>query len=122
MFKCLNILSFFQLSWILLVISSHVAALMIARALTGVGASGAFIMTSVFIRETMQSNIRGALATFCYSIQYGGLLSVYVMGSYLSYYTLLWICLGFSATAVILFIVVAPETPPFLVKNGKIKV
>lgn len=113
---------FFQLSWILLLVSSHIAALMLSRVCAGVGAGGAFIVTAMYIRETMQSEIRGALITIGYGTQYIGILAMYLMGGYLSYYTIVWISFGVSLIVAILLITVVPETPPYLVKKGKIKV
>ncbi|KAL4712918.1 hypothetical protein ACJJTC_011988 [Scirpophaga incertulas] len=95
-------------------------ALIIARACGGVPAGGCFNLIPMYVKEISQDNIRGALVSLTMMFQNIGLLVMYAMGGYMDYNLVLWIALGVP-TVTIIFMIIAPESPAFLVKKEKLE-
>lgn len=72
----------------------------------------------MYVKEISQDNIRGLLGSLLILVQNIGILTMYAMGSYLEYHTVLWISLSIPLLAVVLMLK-APESPAFLVSIGK---
>lgn len=108
--------------WIIKLSSTHTAALIVARVCAGLPAGGCFNLVPMYVKEISQDNIRGILVALAMSFPNIGYLSMYAMGSYLNYYLILWIVLSMSIVSGILFTILAPESPAYLVKRGKIEV
>lgn len=72
----------------------------------------------MYVKEISQDNIRGLLGSLMILMQNIGILTMYAMGSYLQYHTVLWIVLGIPALTMVLMLK-APESPAYLVKVGK---
>ncbi|CAH0696238.1 unnamed protein product [Spodoptera exigua] len=72
------------------------------------------------ILKGASDNIRGALGSLFILSQNLGYLVVYVAGDLLSFDAVLWLCTSVPAIFLVAFIAM-PETPVFLVKQGKIK-
>lgn len=80
-----------------------------------------YFMLTYFWFKVASDNIRGALGSLFILSQNMGYLLVYVAGDLLSFTALLWICTALPAVFLVGFIFM-PETPVFLVKQGKIEV
>ncbi|XP_053617858.1 facilitated trehalose transporter Tret1-like [Plodia interpunctella] len=104
--------------WIIKLSTTNIICLIIARILAGIPAGGCFQLIPVYVKEISQDNIRGMLVSMFLLMQNLGILMIYAMGSYLGYYTVLWIVLTMSVASV-LALIKAPESPSFLVKIGK---
>ncbi|CAH0403102.1 unnamed protein product [Chilo suppressalis] len=98
--------------------ATNTTMLILSRASAGVAASGCFISMPIYVREICQDSIRGATVAFLMLMQNFGLLTMYLMGSYLSYHIILWITITITVLAIGL-IIFAPESPAFLAKNEK---
>lgn len=72
----------------------------------------------MYVKEISQDNIRGLLGSLMILMQNIGILTMYAMGSYLKYHTVLWIVLGIPVLTMVLMLK-APESPAYLVKVGK---
>lgn len=72
----------------------------------------------MYVKEISQDNIRGLLGSLMILMQNIGILTMYAMGSYLQYHTVLWIVLGIPVLTMVLMLK-APESPAYLVKVGK---
>ncbi|KAL0895016.1 hypothetical protein ABMA27_013486 [Loxostege sticticalis] len=116
----LLIIALQMLCWIIKLVATHVAVIIVARVSAGIGYGGSYVVIPVYIREISQDSNRGLLVTLIMSTQHIGVLAIYAMGSYLNYHTTLWIALSFT-TATFLLMLFVPESPAFLVKTGKLK-
>lgn len=95
--------------------------LLIARICCGIPAGGCFNVIPMYVKEISQDNIRGILGTLLILMQNIGILTMYAMGSYLDYYTVIWLALSIPVVTILLMLK-APESPAFLVQQGKFEV
>ncbi|XP_068625054.1 facilitated trehalose transporter Tret1-like [Battus philenor] len=107
-------------SWITKLSSSSSVGLVVARAFAGVGAGGSFSVVPMYVKEISQDDIRGLLGSLLIMTQNIGVLIMYLMGTYLDFYTILWIMCPLPIVTALLMIK-ASESPPFLVKKGNIE-
>lgn len=108
----------FQLSWILKLVAIHISVLIIARVCSGFVLGGCYCLIPMYVREISQDSIKGKMVSLAILMQHVGVLAMYALGSYLEYYTSSWILLSISLVTLLLMIL-APESPVFLVKKGK---
>ncbi|CAH4038217.1 unnamed protein product [Pieris brassicae] len=110
--------TFPQLASVLLrIFFPNIIMLSIARALSGISASGVFVIVTVYLREISQHNIIAALGSLPVLMQNTGVFLIYLIGAYFDYFTVLWIMLVFPVSMIILLWKI-PESPEFLVKEG----
>lgn len=108
----------FIVSWILVITANSVTVLYIARFIGGMGAGAIILFASLYVSETAQDTVRGALGSYLTLFTNAGVLFAYIIGSYVSYYT-------FAYTAILIPVVYVvgliwlPETPNYLVNRGK---
>ncbi|CAH2108550.1 unnamed protein product [Euphydryas editha] len=107
-------------SWILLLSSMEVWSLILARALVGINMSGCYVTCPIYTKEISDDSIRGSLGCLIILFHTTGNLFLYIIGDFLSYRAILWVCLAFPTFHLILFMIM-PETPSYLVKRGKFK-
>ncbi|CAK1540697.1 unnamed protein product [Leptosia nina] len=105
-------------TWIMLLFSMEVWALILARALVGIAMAGCYVTCPIYIKEISDDSIRGALGCLIVLSHTTGNLFLYVIGDILSYRTILWTCLSIPAFHLVLFMMM-PETPSYLVKRGR---
>lgn len=116
-----NYFNFPQICWIIKLCPSNTYSLLVARVFCGLGAGGCFHVIPMYIKEISQDNIRGTLGSICMLFQNVGILTMYAIGGYLDYYTVLYLVTAITAFIfVILFQI--PESPSFLVNRGQLKV
>ncbi|CAH0596946.1 unnamed protein product [Chrysodeixis includens] len=108
------------ISWSITLISLRPWALIASRAVAGLACSGCYVVIPLYLKEIASDNIRGALGSLFILSQNLGYLVVYVAGDILSFAAVLWLCAAVPAIFLLAFIAM-PETPVFLVKQGKIK-
>ncbi|KAJ0171471.1 hypothetical protein K1T71_013021 [Dendrolimus kikuchii] len=119
--KALMFTSFsMALCWALKLYSTETWALITARAIIGLGVSGSYVVTPLYIKEISEDSIRGTLGSLVVLSQNFGNLVVYLLGEYLSYHATLWICLAVPVLHMVLFTTM-PETPSYLLKCGKVE-
>lgn len=111
----------FQLSWLLKIVSPSTIYLIIARAISGFAAGGVFIVIPMYVKEISQDDIRGKLGSLIVLFQNIGIFIMYAIGAYVEYYTVMYISLALPLIVGLLMIK-APQSPLFLVKQGKIEV
>ncbi|KAL4716489.1 hypothetical protein ACJJTC_015917 [Scirpophaga incertulas] len=104
--------------WSLKLYSTETWALIAARAFVGLGVSGSYVVTPLYIKEISEDSIRGTLGSLVVLSQNVGNLVVYLMGEYLSYHVVLWILLAVPLLHLLLFTSM-PETPSYMLKCGK---
>ncbi|XP_037874078.1 facilitated trehalose transporter Tret1 [Bombyx mori] len=119
--KALMLTSFSMAAcWALKLYSTETWALITARAIIGLGVSGSYVVTPLYIKEISEDSIRGTLGSLVVLSQNLGNLAVYILGEYLSYYTTLWICLAVPLLHMLVFTTM-PDTPSYLLKSGKVE-
>ncbi|KAJ2951601.1 hypothetical protein O0L34_g13757 [Tuta absoluta] len=106
------------LCWILKFSSANVATIMVARIFSGLASGGCFNIIPIYVKEISQDNIRGLTGSLMLLFQNIGYLSMYILGAYLDYFTVLDIVMWLPF-ATILLMWKAPESPSYLVKVGK---
>lgn len=111
----------FQVSWLIRILYSTTTTLIIARVISGFTAGGVFNVIPMYVKEISQDNIRGALGSLVVLMHNTGMFLMYLMGAYMGYYTVAYICLALPIISGILMLK-APESPAVLVKKGKVKV
>ncbi|CAH0760114.1 unnamed protein product [Diatraea saccharalis] len=107
------------MSWVLRLLATNTTLLILSRAVAGIASAGCFIAIPMYVREISQDSIRGSTVSLLILMQNVGFLFMYIMGSYLNYYTILWISLS-AATLSTVLMLFAPESPPYLVKKEKL--
>lgn len=108
------------LAWGLKIYSTETWALITARAIVGVGVSGVYVVTPLYIKEISEDSIRGTLGSLVVLSQNLGNFIVYIISEYLSYHAVLWVCVAVPLLHLLLFTTM-PETPSYLLKCGKVE-
>ncbi|XP_049880018.1 facilitated trehalose transporter Tret1-like [Pectinophora gossypiella] len=94
-------------------------ALILARAIAGIPCSACYIVLPIYLKEISDIDLRGALGSLLILNRNIGYLASYVGADLLSVTPMLW--LGLLVPLVVFFIfLIMPETPEFLVKQGKV--
>ncbi|XP_021192267.3 facilitated trehalose transporter Tret1 [Helicoverpa armigera] len=94
-------------------------ALILARAVAGIPCSSCYIVLPIYLKEISDIDLRGALGSLLILNRNIGYLMSYICADVLSVNTMLW--LGLLVPTVTFFIFLAmPETPEYLVKQGKV--
>ncbi|XP_012551100.1 facilitated trehalose transporter Tret1-like isoform X1 [Bombyx mori] len=94
-------------------------ALIMARAIAGIPCSACYIVLPIYLKEISDIDLRGALGSLLILNRNIGYLASYVGADLLAVSTMLW--LGLMVPVIVFFIfLIMPETPEFLVKQGKV--
>lgn len=113
---CMNILQFS--SWLLILIARSAPLLYIARFLAGLFFGLISTIEPIYIGEIAQPDIRGRLGTFNNFMMSFGMLFTFIIGPYISYYTLAKISL-LSCVVFFLTFTFMPESPYYLIMKDK---
>lgn len=76
----------------------------------------------MYVKEISQPEIRGTLGMLLIMCQNIGILSMYAMGGYLDYHTVLYVVVGLPAVTALVMAIKGPESPTYLMKIGKVNV
>jgi SP family facilitated glucose transporter-like MFS transporter 8 len=107
----------FIICWILIITADSVAILCIARFIGGMGSGAIIVFASLYVSETAQDTVRGALGSYLTLFTNAGVLFAYIIGSYVSYYTFAYIAILLPILYAVGLIWI-PETPNYLVNQG----
>ncbi|XP_045455847.1 facilitated trehalose transporter Tret1-like [Melitaea cinxia] len=94
-------------------------ALILARAIAGIPCSACYIVLPIYLKEISDIDLRGALGSLLILNRNIGYLASYVFADLLQVSTMLWMGL-LVPTVVFFLLLIMPETPEFLVKQGKV--
>ncbi|XP_055606150.1 facilitated trehalose transporter Tret1-like [Uranotaenia lowii] len=108
---------FFVVSWIMLLTVSSVAVILAARLIQGFGVGFVMTVQPMYIGEIASNEYRGALGSLMQLCIVAGILYVYAIGPYVSYYALQWACLALPIVFAAAFFFM-PETPAYLISKG----
>lgn len=73
----------------------------------------------MYVKEISEPGIRGTLGMLLVMSQNIGILTMYAMGGFLQYYTVLYIVVGVPVVTALVMVIKAPESPTYLMKIGK---
>ncbi|KAJ2941375.1 hypothetical protein O0L34_g3578 [Tuta absoluta] len=105
--------------WQIKLLSLEPWALILARAIAGIPCSACYIVLPIYLKEISDIDLRGALGSLLILNRNIGYLASYIGADLLSVQSMLW-C-GLLVPTVVFFLFLAmPETPEFLVKQGKV--
>ncbi|CAH2057280.1 unnamed protein product, partial [Iphiclides podalirius] len=105
--------------WQIKLFSLEPWAVILARGIAGIPCSACYIVLPIYLKEISDIDLRGALGSLLILNRNIGYLASYVGADLLDATTMLWI--GLSVPTVVFFVfLLMPETPEFLVKQGKI--
>ncbi|XP_041973544.1 facilitated trehalose transporter Tret1-like [Aricia agestis] len=107
------------LYWQIKLLSLKPWALILARAIAGIPCSACYIVLPIYLKEISDIDLRGALGSLLILNRNIGYLTSYVFADLLEVAPMLWMGLLVPTVVFFLFLIM-PETPEFLVKQGKI--
>ncbi|XP_049940720.1 facilitated trehalose transporter Tret1-like [Schistocerca serialis cubense] len=107
-----------MLTWILKIASSSTIVLYVARVAAGANAAGSLVLPSIYVSEIASDDVRGALGSFLALAGNSGILFAYIVGAYLTYDVVLYVCLLLVALYVVTYFFM-PETPFWLMSARK---
>lgn len=108
----------FIISWIIIIASNTIAGLYVARIFAGIATGGICVTAPLYIGETAEASIRGALGSFFQLLLTIGILYSYVLGSTVNYQWLGILC-GLIPVVFLIIFFFMPETPVYLLKKDK---
>uniref|UniRef100_A0A1L8DIJ3 Facilitated trehalose transporter Tret1 n=2 Tax=Nyssomyia neivai TaxID=330878 RepID=A0A1L8DIJ3_9DIPT len=108
---------FFVISWILLITTNNIPQMYVARLFQGFGVGFVMTVQTMYIGEIASDQFRGALGSLMQLFIVTGILYVYVVGPYVTYVQMQWICLipPLAFAAGFFFM---PETPYYYTGKG----
>ncbi|XP_029722410.1 facilitated trehalose transporter Tret1 isoform X1 [Aedes albopictus] len=108
----------FIISWLLIACATHVAMVLVGRALSGFSVGVASLSLPVYLGETVQPEVRGTLGLLPTAFGNIGILLCFVAGKYMD-----WSGLAFLGAALpipfLLLMFLIPETPRWYVSRGR---
>jgi len=107
-------------TYLLLIFANHVNVIYASRLIGGFCSCGGFIVAPIYISETAMPNFRGKLCGLIGFFATLGMILSFIFGSYTSYLTLNLMSVSFTLVFIFGYYFM-PESPVYLIKNGKIK-
>ncbi|XP_062558140.1 facilitated trehalose transporter Tret1-2 homolog [Armigeres subalbatus] len=108
----------YLVSWALIIFASGAEMLYAGRFVIGIATGASCVVAPMFISEIAETSIRGALGAFFQLFLTVGILFVYAVGPYTSWTTLSVLCAAFPVLLILAMLVI-PESPTYLVKQGR---
>ncbi|XP_037967243.2 facilitated trehalose transporter Tret1 isoform X2 [Plutella xylostella] len=107
------------IGWIIKLISAKPVYLIVSQVFVGIASAGVYTCAPLYIKEISSDSIRGSMASAGIVLQSVGALIMFGIAPHLEYHTVLWLVTWIPVVNVLLLLKI-PETPPYLVKRGKI--
>ncbi|XP_015379736.1 PREDICTED: facilitated trehalose transporter Tret1-2 homolog isoform X1 [Diuraphis noxia] len=111
----------FIISWAMIYFATSVWELYVARLIAGAVIGGVTATVPMYIGEIAESSIRGELGSYIQVKVTLGILYVYAIGPFVSYEGLAVLCGIIPVIMFVLVLLVAPETPTYLLRSGRRK-
>lgn len=92
-----------------------------SRLLNGMVGGGLFVMIPLFLSEIASDHVRGVIGSTVVLSANMGFLLAFTLGTFCDFYTTPLFVIGLTMVYAVCF-VFFPETPVFLMKQGKISV
>lgn len=116
---CLYLAVFPIASWLLILFAKNAAMLYLARFFAGVWIGIHTTVMPIYVAEISGPKLRNSLTTINNLLLNFGVLFVYVVGPYVSYYTLAIACELLTVFYIVLYIPM-PESPYYYIKRGQV--
>ncbi|CAG5058017.1 unnamed protein product [Parnassius apollo] len=114
---CCMLISVLQVvTWIVKTVCYKVEAILAAMFLSGL-CSGVLMVVPIYVSEICQDSIRGRMTAGTMIFYYIGMLVSYLMGGYLKYDIMNYVCLSMTALGVV-FVSFLKESPIHLIRKG----
>ncbi|KAJ0171610.1 hypothetical protein K1T71_013160 [Dendrolimus kikuchii] len=104
------------ISWSVIAVSNSVEIVLTAMFIAGL-CGGVFLVVPIYICEFSQENVRGALTTGMTIFNTLGMLISYVLGGFLEYHTMVYVCLTMCVFGTV-FCYFLKESPVYLMVKG----
>lgn len=108
----------FILGWALITWAANVGMMVAGRFIIGFSGGTFCVAAPIYTAEICESEIRGALGSYFSLMLAGGILYVYIIGSFINLYILTIMCLLVPIIFAVTFFFM-PESPMFLISKGK---
>lgn len=108
----------FIISWLLIACATHVAMVLVGRALSGFSVGVASLSLPVYLGETVQPEVRGTLGLLPTAFGNIGILMCFVAGNYLDWSNLAFLGATLPVPFLLLMFFI-PETPRWYVSRGR---
>lgn len=108
----------FVVSWLVISIAQEVWYVYVARTLAGFSVGIASLVLPVYLGETVQPEVRGALGLLPTAFGNIGILVCFIAGSYLKWDHLAWVGVALPVPFLILMFLI-PETPRWYITKGE---
>ncbi|XP_038120020.1 facilitated trehalose transporter Tret1 isoform X1 [Culex quinquefasciatus] len=108
----------FIISWLLIACATHVAMVLVGRALSGFSVGVASLSLPVYLGETVQPEVRGTLGLLPTAFGNIGILLCFVAGNYMDWSELAFLGATLPVPFLILMFLI-PETPRWYVSRGR---
>ncbi|XP_055904308.1 facilitated trehalose transporter Tret1-like [Eupeodes corollae] len=109
---------FFVIAYTLLLFGSNIWLIYLARLIQGFGVGFVMTVQPMYVGEIATDDCRGALGSFMQLFIVSGILYVYAIGPYVSYFALQWCCIVIPVIFVVLFFFF-PESPYYFAEKGR---
>lgn len=108
----------YSIGFLLIGFATHPSVMIVGRIVKGFIIGVATPSAQIYIGECASPRVRGALGSFTAIFLALGILITYVIGKYVHWDELAWIC-GAMPITLLLSMLYMPETPSFLLTKGK---
>ncbi|XP_069691026.1 facilitated trehalose transporter Tret1-like [Periplaneta americana] len=108
------------IGWSFIMTGNSIVYFYIGRLILGMGLLGTGIVGTFYIGEISQDDLRGTMGVIRGFAKQAGIITVYVMGTYLSVMNTAIVCTSFNLVFLFAFFYL-PESPMFLLERGKTK-
>ncbi|KAL0812015.1 hypothetical protein ABMA28_009409 [Loxostege sticticalis] len=109
---------FLAISWSITLFSLRPWALILSRVVAGFACATCYVVTPLYLKEIASDNVRGALGSLFILAQNMGYLLIYLCGDLMPFASVMWMCTAVPVLHLLAFLAM-PETPVFLIKQGK---
>ncbi|CAH0686594.1 unnamed protein product [Chilo suppressalis] len=111
---------FLTISWSIMLLTLRPWALIASRVVAGFACATCYVVTPLYLKEIASDKVRGALGSLFILAQNLGYLLIYLSGDLLPFAAVMWMCTAVPVLHLLAFLLM-PETPVFLIKQGKLK-
>lgn len=106
------------ISWLICANATDIWFVYVGRSIIGFSVGIASLAIPVYLGETIQPEIRGALGLFPAAFGNSGILLCFIVGSYLKWNELAWLGVALPVPFLVLMFLI-PETPRWYVSKGR---
>ncbi|CAG9858886.1 unnamed protein product [Phyllotreta striolata] len=104
--------------WVVIAVAPRIEYVLVARALSGAVGNTAFVATPMYVAEIADQKVRGFLSSLIYLMMLVGILVIYTVMPYTTFYVHCIIGIVITVTQLIIFPFM-PESPYYLIYKNK---